>query len=183
MATQPRPYRFTIVEFEQLNLTDVLGDEIRVELIDGEIIEMPPIGPRHARCTGRLTRFLVNQTSDDLIVSVQNPIRVGERSEPLPDLVIYPDREYAVTPDAPNALLVIEVADTSRDYDRNQKFPRYAAEGIAEAWLVDVNARVIERHTEPGTDGYRIITPFRMGEVVTSTVLPGLAVPVAEVFA
>lgn len=183
MATPPRPYRFTVDEFEQLNLADVLGDNIRVELMDGEIIAMSPIGVPHASCVDNLARELILQLGRGYRVSVQNPVQLPPDSLPQPDVAVAQQRRYARHPEPGDVLIVIEVADSSLDYDRNWKFPRYAAAGIAEAWLADVNVGVIERHTKPGPNGYDIITPFRMGEVVTSTMLPGLAVPVAEVFA
>lgn len=182
------PRRFTADEYERMGELGILDEDERIELIDGEIIEMSPIGVRHARCVSNLTELLVVQlislnANQRYQVWSQNPIRLSGRTRPQPDVAFVRRRHSANLPTAKETLLVIEVADSSLDYDRNEKFPRYAAAGIAEAWLVDINVGIIERHTEPGAEGYGIVTPFRVGEVITSVVLPGLAVPVAEVFA
>ena len=120
-------------------------------------------------------RLLSRQLGDDALVSVQNPLRLSDDDEPQPDLAVLRDRDYGdAVPTAADALLVIEVADTSRDADRNTKLPLYAAAGIAEAWLVDLVAESIERHTEPRANGYRLIARAGRGESLASTVLPAL---------
>ncbi len=114
------------------------------------------------------------------MLSVQSPIRLDDASEPQPDLAILRQRDYrAALPGPADVLLVIEVADSSHDYDRATKLPRYAAAGIPESWLADLVAGVPERHSEPRDDLYRQIAIGRPGDTLASTVLPALAIPVS----
>lgn len=125
---------------------DIFGPEDRVELIDGEVVEMSPIGSRHAGCVNRLTHLLVTGVGDRAVVAVQNPIQVGDFSEPQPDLVLLRPRpdfysEHHGFP--PDVLLVIEVAETSLRFDLRRKTPLYIAAGIPEAWVFDMGASVV----------------------------------------
>jgi Uma2 family endonuclease len=153
--TIPMPHRrFTIAEVEQMLEVGILHEDDRLELIDEELIEMSPLGIKHVNAVNDLTTLLVRRTRDDAIVQVQNSIRLSDGSAPEPDFSLvratYNRRSLPRTADV---FLVIEVAESSRDYDRNTKFPRYAAAGIPEAWLFDLLAGRIERHSEPGPKG------------------------------
>ena len=117
----------------------------------------------------------------DLTVSIQNPIQIGLRDEPQPDLAVLRGAGRGLA-DAAAVLLVIEVADSSREYDRATKVPRYAAAGIAEAWLVDLANDVIERYSEPQNRNYRVAMFAHPGESLTSTVIPALTVSADLVF-
>lgn len=126
-----------------------------------------------------LTNLLVKQIGHATVIDVQNPIRLDDDSMPLPDLAVLRPRNYLSALPAPaDVLPLIEVADSSRDYDRGTKFPRYAAAGIAEAWLIDLAAGIVERHSEPRDGLYRQITLARAGDTLASTVLPELTIPV-----
>ncbi len=125
--------RFTVDEYEQMAVSGILHEEDRVELVAGEIIEMSPIGIRHMQCVNRLTRLLSRLLADDVIVSARNPIQLSDNSQPQPDIAIIYDRNYQAIPTAADTPIVIEVADSSRDYDRGFTFAIYAAAGIAEA--------------------------------------------------
>lgn len=181
MATQPQPYRFTVEEFEQMGVAGILGEDDRVELIAGEIVQMAAIGVKHANCVARLNRLLVRTGPDDLLVHVQDPIRLGNDGEPQPDLSLVYDRDYQVTPSEAEVLFVIEVSDSTISYDRTIKLPLYAAAGIAEAWLLDVNAGILERHSEPHDGLYRLVTSARAGESLASLVVPSIVIPVATI--
>lgn len=182
MAAPLPHYRFTVADYEQMVAAGILHEDDRVELIDGEIIAMSPIGPRHADCVAILTRLLARQVPDDVLITVQNPIRLPDDSEPQPDIALVRFGRYIqMLPTPGDVLVVIEVADTSRGYDRDTKLPLYAAAGIAEAWLVDLAANRIERHTEPSADGYQAIIRAGRGAVVASVVVPALTVPVDAV--
>lgn len=177
MVASPVRHRFTVEEYERMAEAGILDEDVRVELIAGEIVAMSPIGDRHVGGVNRTNREMVRRAGDDVTVSVQNPIRLGPHDEPLPDLAVLRGAGRGLV-DTADVLLVMEIADSSRDYDRNLKLPRYAAAGIPEAWLVDLVAGIIERHTDPQDGAYRQIVSVRRGESLASTVLPTLVVNV-----
>jgi Uma2 family endonuclease len=182
MVTHATRRRFTVAEYEEMASAGILHEDDRVELIMGEVVEMSPIGGRHIACVNRLNRLLNRHLDERFIVSVQNPLRLSPNSEPQPDLAILNNHDYGgEPPTAADALLVIEVADSSRDYDRGTKLPIYAAAGIAESWLIDLVAGGIERHTEPGANGYRLIARAGRGESLASVVVPALTLSVDAV--
>ena len=177
-------HRFTVDDFARLGEAGVFTEDDRVELIDGEIRDMTPIGQPHAWIVNRLTWRLVTRLAGRAWVSVQNPLRLDRHTEPLPDLAVarggeddYADRHL----EAGDVLLVIEVADSSLRYDRAEKLPRYGKSGIPEAWLVDVAARAATVCTGPDPDGYADRQVFRPGEEIASTAVAGLRVTVDEV--
>ena len=179
--TRIRQRRFTVDEFHRMAEVGILHEDDRVELIGGEIVEMNPIGGRHARCVTELTRVLVSVVGDDVRVSPQNPVRLDEHQEPQPDVAVHRASERYRAGELPtpeDVLLLIEVADTSLTSDRDVKLPLYARAGIAEVWLVDLTANVIERHTEPSENGYRLVRRAGRGESLESVVLPALTLPV-----
>lgn len=182
MSSAPALYRFTADEFERLGRLGFFGEDDRVELLDGRIVRMSPIGPRHLRCVNRCGHALYRAGGDDHEVSTQNPLRLGARDMPQPDLALVrrspgPD----TVPAAADVLLVVEVADTSLETDRRDKLPRYAAAGIPEAWLLNLPDEAIERHADPSPAGYRQVAIARRGETLTSTILPGLTLDVDDV--
>jgi hypothetical protein len=136
----------------------ILPEDSRVELINGEIIDIAPIGSRHAAAVKQLTRILTRAVGDTAIVSVQDPIHLDPHTEPQPDLALLRPRDdfyKTAHPRAADVLLVIEVADTSLHYDREIKIPLYARHGISEVWLVDLLNNRINRFREGAADGYR----------------------------
>ncbi len=162
----------------------VLGEDDRVELVGGEIIEMAPVGPGHAATVNALARLFQQQVGDRCVVSVLNPIRLSERSEPQPDvaLLAWRDDLYRVRlPGPADVLLVVEVAQSSAVSDRELKLPAYGAAGIPEAWLVDLVAGVVEAHTGPGDGGYSDVVRFRPDEELSVTAMPELAVRVSSI--
>jgi len=174
--------RFTVAEYQRMGEVGIFTEDDRVELIAGEIYQMNPIGVRHARCVTRLTRILSRQADPDMLVGVQNPIYPGGESAPQPDLAIVRDRDPGdLWPTLADILLVIEVSDSTLAYDRGTKLPLYAATGIAEAWIVDLAAATVERHTDPRDDLYHLVARARPGESLASTVLPALTIPVADI--
>ena len=143
-------------------------DARRVELLDGEIVEMPPVGPRHVNLVNRLTRTFVLAAGERAIVSVQNPILLPEHSEPEPDLVLLrpeADEREDETPSSRDVLLAVEVSDSTLRHDRDVKVPLYARHGVPEVWVIDVRARSLLRFRTP-----------REGDYVTRDV-PGLVAP------
>ncbi len=176
--TEPRPRRFTAEEYHRMGEAGIFTEDDRVELLEGEIVEMSPIDDPHVGAVDALSEpFFAQLAGTEFRATVQNPIRLGPRSEPQPDLaVVRRGRRGAAT--AADVLLVVEVADSSRHHDRNRKVPLYAAAGIPEVWLVDLVAEVVERYAEPRGERYRHLVTFGRGETVTSAVLPALSIPV-----
>ena len=176
---------FTVEDFAQMGEAGIFGAGDRVELIDGEIREMTPIGPPHAAIVDRLAELLLGRLAGKANVRIQNPIRLGRYTEPQPDLVVARRRMdyYAGRhPEADDVLLVIEVADSSLLYDRVEKAPRYATARIPEVWLVDVSGATVIVYTDPGADGYAQERLVRPGEEIVSAAVAELRLPVGDVF-
>ncbi len=154
----------------------ILREDERVELIEGEIVQMNPIGGRHVRCVNELNWLLGQQIHDGgLRVSIQNPIRLNGGLEPQPDLaVIRAGGSAGSLPGPEDVLLVIEVSDTTLGYDRSVKLPLYARAGIREAWIVDLQGEAVERHNDHSEDGYRRMEWAGRGRTLASEVLPNL---------
>lgn len=183
MAVEIQRRRFTTDEFHKMGEAGIFHEEDRLELIDGEIVMMTPIGPRHAYYVNRLNKVLVQAVGELAVVSPQNPVQVERRSEPQPDLVVLRPRgrEYlAATPGKEDALLIVEVSDSSLAYDRDVKVPLYAAAGVPESWILDVEAQEIERHTMPAPGGYRRIERLSAGDRVTLVALPMVTIDLAQ---
>jgi Uma2 family endonuclease len=178
----PRPHhRFTVDEYERMAEVGILGEDDRVELIWGEIVEMSPIGARHVACLRQTSRACHRQLGDDVFIHVQDPIRLLHDGEPQPDLsLIRVTYDQARVPAASDVYLVVEVADSSLEYDRSVKLPLYAASGIPEAWLFNLIANRLERHTDPAPGGYQIVAFAEGGQQLPSTVLPDLIFDASE---
>jgi Uma2 family endonuclease len=168
-VTTPKRYRFTVEQYYQMAEAGILGPDERVELIEGEIVEMAAIGPTHAWLVANLNRAVFRQIGDDVRLDLQNPIHLGPRTEPQPDLCLsryYPGQSAHPAPE--DIHFVVEVSDSTLDYDRNTKPPLYAAVGIAESWLVDVAAWTLERHTEPHHCVYQQVDRAVRGQSLAS---------------
>jgi Uma2 family endonuclease len=175
---------FTVEDYHRMAEVGLLGEDDRVELIEGQVIQMSPVGSRHAGCVNLLTRLLVDRCGDRAVVAVQNPVRLSVRSEPQPDLsVLRPrsDSYRGAHPGPEDPLLVIEVADTTLAYDRGLKAPLYGRHGIAETWVVDLEGDKIEVHQEPGPEGYARVETVSRGAELRVPGLPGLAVGADEI--
>jgi Uma2 family endonuclease len=176
--------KLDVGEYHRMAEAGILGEDDRVELIEGELVAMAPIGSGHAGTVNALTQLLVTAVAGRAIVAVQNPVRLGGYSEPQPDFALLkprPDAYRSATPTPEDVLLLIEVADTSGRYDRRVKLPLYARHGIPEAWIVDLEERLVEVCREPGADGYAGITSVRPGSMLEPALLPGLSLSVADI--
>lgn len=177
-------HRFSVEEFHRMGEAGIFSEDDRVELIHGEIIEMTPIGSRHARCVRRLDRWLQRLLGDEAMVSAQQPLKLANDGEPMPDIAVLKPRadEYGEShPTGPDALLVIEVADTSALYDRNTKRDLYAGGGVPEYWVVDLKAGAVAVfHTLEGTR-YAEQREYRRDETWVSPALGGRSVSVEDV--
>jgi len=185
VQTEPievKRWRFTVHDYHRMGEAGILHEDDRVELIEGELVEMTAIGTRHFACVNALNRLIMRAVGDDAIVSVQNPVRLNEYNEPQPDLTVIRPRDYRVSlPGPDDVLLLIEVSDTTLAYDRNVKQPLYARAGIGEVWIVNLQGGDIERHTEPYENGYRSLKVARRGETLGSVALPDLSLSVDDV--
>lgn len=184
MAMPLALHRFTVDEYYRMAAAGVFHEDDRVELISGQVVEMPPIGPGHSGCVGALTRILAQRVGDAAQVWVQNPLRLGKHDEPQPDVLLLrlrPDDYRKAHPTPADVLLVIEVADSSVRYDRETKLRLYADAGIPEAWLVVLPSDTIEVWTEPEADGYRTIRQVRRGESLHPIMLPAVEIGADEV--
>ena len=145
-------YRFTVDQYHQMDKAGIFSPDCRVELIDGEIFEMSPINPWHSGVVNRLVHRFVRGLGDRAVVHVQNPTIVDRHSEPQPDLMLLKPREdfYGTAHPIPSdALLVVEVAETSLAHDRLRKLPLYAKRRVSEVWVVNRRADAIEVFREP----------------------------------
>ena len=177
--------QFSVADYARMRETGILAEDDRFELIAGEVREMSPVGPVHAALVKRLNVILGRAVGDTMIVSVQDPIQLDDRTEPQPDLAIlnYRDDFYAhAHPVADDVLLVIEIADSSVAYDREEKMPRYAAANIAEAWLVDVAAERIEQYSQPRNGIYRRKQIAERGDVIQSSAIPTISLATEHFF-
>lgn len=173
-------HRFTVAEYERMGALGLFGVKVRVELIAGEVIDLAAKGDAHVRSLMRAIRLFPPQLTDDLWLAVQDPVRLDTRTQPQPDLVvcrIIGDGPTGV-PNVTNTLLVLEVADLSLQYDRATKAPLYSRAGIPEMWLIDLVNHRVERYSDPGPEGYRLIAVAHRSEARASTILPGLVIEV-----
>jgi Uma2 family endonuclease len=185
MATDIGPTRkFTADEYERMVELGIFREDERLELIGGEIVEMAPIGHRHAACVARLNKRLVIGVGDRALVWVQGPVRLGVASIPEPDLALLRPHSYrSVSPRPDDVVLVVEVAESSLGYDQTIKLRLYARAGVPEYWIVGVDGEWIEVHRSPERDGYRERRRAGRGETVSPSAFPDVAVGVDDVFA
>lgn len=185
MSVRRSPHRFTVPEYDRMIDVGILKEDARVELIHGEIVAKMPIGDAHIATVNRLTKLLVRAAGDAATVSIQNPVRLAD-SEPEPDAALLRPRDddYASgKPGASDILLLIEVAESSLEDDRELKGPLYAENGIAEYWIVNLVDRCLEVHRKPQPNGtYSDVQTLRPGERAEVTALPGVGFDVAALF-
>jgi Uma2 family endonuclease len=175
---------FTIQEYDKMVETGILTKRDRVELIDGEVVEMSPIGDAHAACVSNLTHLLIGLVGEDARVWVQGPVRVPPRSKPQPDLALLRPRSYMRGgAAAADALLFIEVADASLRYDRTVKLALYAGGGIPEYWIVDTSSAALEVYRNPSGNRYTTEQRCRSGERIAPLALPAAVLSIDAIFA
>ena len=184
MSVSVLRHRFTVDDYHRMAESGVLPKDARVELLDGEIVDMTPIGSRHGACVDRLSRALFSQLGSRAIVRVQGSVRLSRHSEPQPDLAVLRDRAdfYAERHPSPDdILLLVEVADTTLEFDRSVKIPLYARAGIREVWIVDIEAEVAEVYGEPRGPAYGRVERVGRGAQIAAGALPGLTVTVEDI--
>ncbi|HLG16770.1 MAG TPA: Uma2 family endonuclease [Blastocatellia bacterium] len=184
VSVQFQRHYFNVDEYYRMARAGIFAKDHRVELIKGEVIEMSPIGKHHAGCVNRLNRLLNGSVGKAAIVAVQNPISIDDFSEPQPDVALLKPRAdfYSNSHPTPaDVLLIIEVADTSAEYDRRVKLPLYARAGIPEAWLVVLPKDLIEAHSEPKHGKYQKVRRLKRGKTLVSTSVKELSLKVDDI--
>ena len=183
MAVEITRRAWTVDEYERMAEAGILTEDDRVELIEGEIVQMSPIGSRHAACVNRVAAWLQRKIGQDTIISVQNPIRLNDYTEPQPDIAVLrlqADFYAPAHPTPADVLLVIEVAETSLAYDRDVKLPRYAEAQIPEVWLIDLAGATVTHYAQPRNGVYADVHPAQRGEVLIARTFPNVLVPVDD---
>jgi Uma2 family endonuclease len=178
-------HKLSVDDYHRMGAAGVLAPDCRVELIEGEMIDMAPIGSVHASVVSVLSAFFVRAVGEAGIVFSQNPVRLLPDSEPQPDLMVLKPRadHYRKSlPLAADVLLLGEVADSTLDYDRKIKLPLYARHGIAEVWIVDLNAERLEVHAAVQGGAYGSVRRLEKTESVTPGLVPCLPLPLAAIW-
>jgi Uma2 family endonuclease len=176
-------HRFSVKEYYRMAEAGVLKPDARVELLDGRIIDMSPIGPFHGGLVGRLTRLFNKLSQDRWLVWPQNPLRLDDHSEPEPDVMLLkpaPGDYTSRHPQPKDVFLLIEVSDTTLDYDHAEKLPAYGRAGVAEVWIVNLQNLTFEVYREPHFTGYGSKTVLHAGEQAKPLAFPDAVVDVAE---
>ena len=181
----PTRYKLSVDDYHKLGEAGILTESSRVELIEGELIEMAPIGALHMALVNRLNKQLVIAVGDLGVVSIQNPVTLPPHSEPQPDIAILKQGSDSAVPAVPRAhevMLLIEVADSTLAYDRTTKLKIYAQAGVSEVWIVNAQAKCIETYQEPTPTGYLRKQDFGHHDVISPLALPQVQLAVGEIF-
>ncbi|BAY25819.1 hypothetical protein NIES2100_56270 [Calothrix sp. NIES-2100] len=184
MTVQLLRRKFTVEQYHKMIESGILTADDRVELIRGEIIEMSPIGTKHAACVKCLNKLLSTKLRDRVLIAIQDPVELDNNSQPQPDVALLKPRDdfYATAhPQPQDIFLLIEVADSTIEYDREQKIPLYAQANIIEVWLVDINEQIIEVYQQPTPAGYQIVQKFTSGQNLSITAFPDVNITVNEI--
>jgi len=184
MSVQIERRWFSVEEFDRMIRSGILTEDERLELIEGEIVKMSPIEKLHAACVKRLNAFFNRLVGRDVIVGVQDPVHLNDFSRPQPDVFLLKPRDdfyVQAHPTPDDILLIVEVADTTINYDRKVKVPLYARAGISVVWLVDLNRDLIEVYARPAGGAYQELSEARRGDTLTLESLPGFKLGVGEI--
>jgi Uma2 family endonuclease len=171
---EPVRRRFTVEEFQRMGEAGIIAPGERVELIDGEVYEMTPVGPRHIWSVIHLNKYLVAVAGDELFVSPQSGVTIGERRQPYPDFAVLrlrPGKLPGEAPQSEDCVLLVEVADSSADFDRKKKSRLYAEANIPEYWILDLPENRVVVHRSPRAGGYREVNEYTRDEPFTSASL------------
>ena len=186
MAVQLTKRLFTVHDYHRMADAGILSEDDRVELIEGEILAMTPIGPPHGAAVDRATRAMVTITGDSAIVRVQGSVGLNEYNEPQPDIVLLRPREdfYATRlPGPSDILLIVEIAQSSLEYDRTIKARIYAETGIREYWVADLNHDCLFAFADLRTGAYRAVRELQRGESIAPELLPDARIQIDALLA
>jgi Uma2 family endonuclease len=183
MEVEVHTKRFTVDEYHRMGQAGVFHPEARLELIEGEIVEMSPVGTRHIACVNRANALFAERLAGLAMVSVQNPVVLSDITEPQPDLLLaFPREDFYSTErvGAGHAILAVEVSDSTIRYDRYRKAPLYARAGVAELWIENLKDDVILVHRDPSPEGYRLVAEHRRGQEISIAAFPEIGFRVDE---
>jgi len=175
MAAKPARRLFTVAEYYQMGCAGILAGDERVELIEGDVVEMPSIGVGHASVVNRISQRFSAAFGESVLMTVQNPLHLNERSEPVPDvMLVRPRPDFYAThhPEPHDVLLLVEVSDTTLTYDTKVKLPLYARHGVPEVWIADISSVLVRVYSGPTPTGYRVAEVKRKGERLNPTAFP-----------
>lgn len=176
-------HRFTVSDYYRMGEAGLFPPGARVELLEGEIIDMIPIGPFHSGVVNHLADFFSTNHHGRWLVTNQNPVRLNRHSEPQPDIVLVrrdPDFYTGRHPLPEDVLLLVEVAESSLDYDRREKLAAYGKAGIEEYWIVNLPDRCVEIHREPHFTGYASVTILKPGDTASPAAFPDVKIDLAS---
>ncbi|MEH2252177.1 Uma2 family endonuclease [Nostoc sp.] len=185
MSVQLLRRKFTVEQYHKMIESGILTEDDRVQLIRGEIIEMSPIGTKHAACVKCLNKLLSSKLRDRILIAIQDPVVLDNNSEPQPDVALLKPRDdfYATAhPQPQDIFLLIEVSDSTVMYDREEKIPLYAEANIIEVWLVDINEQIVEVYQQPTAAGYQLMQKFTCGQTLSIPAFPDVNITVNEIF-
>jgi Uma2 family endonuclease len=177
-------HKLDVREYYRMGEVGIFAPDERVELIEGEIIDMAPIGSQHNGTLAGLAQTAALGAGRRIMFTMQGPLRLSDFSEPQPDLLLLKpraDNYRSEHPTPADVLLLVEVADSSLRYDRGVKLPLYARHGVPEVWIVNIGEGVVEVYRDLKEEAYRATTRAARGEVLEPAALPGLRIPVTEV--
>ena len=186
MVIQAPRLKFTTEQYHQMGESGILTPRDRVELIEGEIIQMAPIGRKHAACVDVITQLLVLTLAPQAVVRVQNPVRLSDYSEPQPDFAILKPRSDFYVEEHPkpeDVLALVEVSDSTVQFDRTTKASLYALSGIRELWIVDLNVLAIEVLRSPSPDGYKDVRVLQKGQPLAFQAFPEAVFTIEQLLA
>lgn len=176
-------HRFTVEEYYRMAEVGILPRSARVELLDGQITDMMPIGPFHSGVVDRLIELFSELNKKRWIVRAQNPVRLDRNNEPQPDLMLVKRRADSYTrshPGPDDVFLLIEVADSSLEFDHSDKLPAYGKAGITEVWIVNLSEQQLEVYREPHFTGYAKTTILRAGDTAAPAAFPDAQISVRD---
>ena len=183
MQTEAAKKLFTVDQYHRMATAGIFTEEDRVELIEGEILEMPPAGSRHIVCVNRANALFSSQLPGHAIISVENPVRLSDYTEPQPDVVLLKPRADYYTAkhlSAEDTFLVIEIAENSLKYDRNFKLHLYARSGVPEVWIEDLQRNFVLVYREPLADSYASSLTLRRGDSLSPLAFPSIVINVND---
>ncbi|MEZ5429480.1 MAG: Uma2 family endonuclease [Pyrinomonadaceae bacterium] len=178
-----RPYLFTVKTYDAMIEKGILTENDQLELLNGRIIEKMPKGTKHSAYNDAITRFFYKNADDKCVIRNQNPIRLDDFSEPEPDIVLAePPREKYLErhPGPEDILLIVEIADSTLYFDRDEKGPAYARAGIRQYLIVNVENRTVEDYRDPSGDGYQTKQTLKTGEKIDLVAFPEIEIPVGD---
>lgn len=183
MAVALSRRRFSTDEYHRMTKVGILDEDDRIALIDGEIIEMAPVGERHNAGVLRVGDIFYGRWGRRALVSARGPIHLGEKSEPQPDVVLLhrrPEYDQSSPPQPSDVFLLVEVADSSLEYDRQVKAGHYARGGVQELWIVNLEQDLLLVYRDPSAEDYLTVQVARRGETVAPLAFPDVVFPVSD---